>query len=541
MNPFSFAKSAGYNPQDILSFFAKQIPGFEGKMSQAMAAGFTADQVLGYLQKQFKGAEVDKKTQRQLGPVFTDEGGIGRRGKEPDPVRASEGIGALAAGAVGGLAGAAIGGPVGAVQGALAGATSMGDVLKSYDRHVAEGGGLGLGDFLKAAVKGVGSAALAKSIMGAIGQLEVGEGQDAGLPQDAPGPETLDVDASVVKEGAPLPTGPSIEPDEAQQILGQAGVLSQLKTLSKNNPPEVLAGAARSILGKGRAGALEKRAGMQIEDLVGAAFPGGGIEEVQVEELAQPEAQPPKAKLDDLTTAAIGNTLRQGSPKGPVSQPKDRRIEPIAPIESSTLRSLFYDPNEAYAQALFQSGAAYEYFGVPQEAVSKVMAGSDTTTTEGESAFRAFYRGKDPSVGAAFDEYIKKGGYEYAAIEDEKIRDRGMRSIQKADRVHRTSNAVDTFAEIFEKAKGKQQIPSAEIQAVAADMDDVDLEDMVTEIRLQLRKLNKERTSQGKRQQRPTTKRIAKEIERRRDGSKRTPNNQKKAAGVRRKGAAPPS
>ena len=116
-----------------------------------------------------------------------------------------------------------------------------------------------------------------------------------------------------------------------------------------------------------------------------------------------------------------------------------------------------------------------------------------------------------------------------------------MRAIQKADRVHRTSNAVDTFAEIFEKAKGKQQIPSAEIQAVAADMDDMDLEDMVTEIRLQLRKINKQRVSEGKRQQRPTTKRIAKEIERRRDGSKRTPNNQKKASGVRRKGAAPPT
>ena len=65
-------------------------------------------------------------------------------------------------------------------------------------------------------------------------------------------------------------------------------------------------------------------------------------------------------------------------------------------VESTSLKSIGYDPKDSVLEVEFVKGAVYRYSDVPQQVYDSVM------TAE--------------SVGAAFSKLIKSGGYVYSKV-----------------------------------------------------------------------------------------------------------------------------
>jgi hypothetical protein len=85
-------------------------------------------------------------------------------------------------------------------------------------------------------------------------------------------------------------------------------------------------------------------------------------------------------------------------------------------VNSSTLDKMRYDTNSRILTAVFNSSDVYEYYGVPYEEYVKVLEGKHPCSTSGSTPYGKFWKGKYPSIGSAFDYYIKKGGYEFRRI-----------------------------------------------------------------------------------------------------------------------------
>lgn len=76
-------------------------------------------------------------------------------------------------------------------------------------------------------------------------------------------------------------------------------------------------------------------------------------------------------------------------------------------INSSAIKNVAYNPETETLKVEFCSGSQYEYSGVTKFAADAVIHGDATCTTTGSSACGFWYEGKNPSAGAAFNDYIK--------------------------------------------------------------------------------------------------------------------------------------
>lgn len=66
------------------------------------------------------------------------------------------------------------------------------------------------------------------------------------------------------------------------------------------------------------------------------------------------------------------------------------------PVDSSNLASIGYDVASSTLEIEFNSGAIYQYYGVPENEYTGLMNAS--------------------SKGSYFDQHIKKGGYPYTKV-----------------------------------------------------------------------------------------------------------------------------
>ena len=306
MNPFDFAKKFGYTTKDILSYLSRQMPGLGPKINQSRTLGYTDSGILNYLGNQFKGAEVSPDMQRRYPDSLL---AIGPRGYE-GPDKATMGgaapvIGGLAGAAIGGL----VGGPAGAVQGAAAGAAGLTDILQSYDKHVSTGGSLGLGDFLKAAAKAVGSAALARSLSGLAASVapDIAEGEIIDITGSAR-PEGSPPGGLIGGPGQPPPSGGPVAPTgggappipqgsggqgmsggQAINALAGLGVLGAVQTLANQLQPSEIAGALANMGGGGKLKGVEAQLGEPLDLIIAKAIQEIGNIEAQSQQ--QPEQQ----------------------------------------------------------------------------------------------------------------------------------------------------------------------------------------------------------------------------------------------------------
>jgi hypothetical protein len=85
-------------------------------------------------------------------------------------------------------------------------------------------------------------------------------------------------------------------------------------------------------------------------------------------------------------------------------------------VKSSNLWKLGYDASKQVMIAEFNTGKRYRYLDVPFTVFDKVVNGRAHPITTGSNKWGSWDPRKYPSIGAAFDKYIKKGGYKHERI-----------------------------------------------------------------------------------------------------------------------------
>ncbi len=87
-----------------------------------------------------------------------------------------------------------------------------------------------------------------------------------------------------------------------------------------------------------------------------------------------------------------------------------------ANLQSSNVYGFRFNPQTKKMQVRFQEGAVYEYDDIPDVIFNLFSHGNASAKTTGSNRFGAWFRGKNPSLGAALNQYIKQGGYAYRKL-----------------------------------------------------------------------------------------------------------------------------
>ena len=88
-----------------------------------------------------------------------------------------------------------------------------------------------------------------------------------------------------------------------------------------------------------------------------------------------------------------------------------------AALQSSNIFGFQFDPKNGTLLVRFQNGGIYAYAGVPQGVFKVFQQGAVPAKTQGKNKFGQWYVGKLPSLGAAFYELIRNGGYPYKKLQ----------------------------------------------------------------------------------------------------------------------------
>jgi len=85
-------------------------------------------------------------------------------------------------------------------------------------------------------------------------------------------------------------------------------------------------------------------------------------------------------------------------------------------LNSSNIWGTAYDPKSGKMKVRFQGGSEYEYDGVPPNIYRAFTQGDASAKTKGQNQYGRWWVGKNPSMGAAMNQYIKAGNFNYRRI-----------------------------------------------------------------------------------------------------------------------------
>lgn len=85
-------------------------------------------------------------------------------------------------------------------------------------------------------------------------------------------------------------------------------------------------------------------------------------------------------------------------------------------LNSSTIWGTAYNPKSGQMKVRFQGGSEYIYDGIPPNIYRAFSKGNASAKTQGSNAYGAWFVGKNPSMGAALNQYIKQGNFPYQRI-----------------------------------------------------------------------------------------------------------------------------
>lgn len=89
---------------------------------------------------------------------------------------------------------------------------------------------------------------------------------------------------------------------------------------------------------------------------------------------------------------------------------------PHADLNSSNIWGALYDPRTSKLRVRFQGGSEYEYDGIPDNIWRAFIHGNAQAKTSGKNKYGRWWVGKNPSLGAALNQYVKAGKFNYRKL-----------------------------------------------------------------------------------------------------------------------------
>lgn len=87
-----------------------------------------------------------------------------------------------------------------------------------------------------------------------------------------------------------------------------------------------------------------------------------------------------------------------------------------ADLQSSNVWGTAYNARTGQLKVRFQGGSEYEYDGVPANIYRALAKGNAFAKTRGKNQYGEWWPNKNPSLGAALNQYIKAAGFPYRKI-----------------------------------------------------------------------------------------------------------------------------
>lgn len=87
-----------------------------------------------------------------------------------------------------------------------------------------------------------------------------------------------------------------------------------------------------------------------------------------------------------------------------------------ADLNSSNIWGTVYNAKTGQMKVRFQGGSEYEYDGVPANIYRAFSKGNASAKTKGKNKYGEWWVGKNPSLGAAMNQYIKAAKFPYRKI-----------------------------------------------------------------------------------------------------------------------------
>lgn len=115
----------------------------------------------------------------------------------------------------------------------------------------------------------------------------------------------------------------------------------------------------------------------------------------------------------------LNSTIEQLSRNNPQGEDQTQPVVdgiPQADLQSSNVWGANYNQQNGRMRVRFHGGSEYEYDGIPPAIFNAFIHGNANARTDGQNQYGRWWRNKNPSLGAALNQYIKAGGYHYRKI-----------------------------------------------------------------------------------------------------------------------------
>lgn len=109
-------------------------------------------------------------------------------------------------------------------------------------------------------------------------------------------------------------------------------------------------------------------------------------------------------------------TIEQLKRNMPAGQHQEADGIEKAPLESSNIYGFKYEPKNGRLLVRFQNGSVYGYQGIHPGVFKAFQSGAVPAKTTGQNQYGRWWTGKQPSLGAAFYNLIRQGGYPYQKL-----------------------------------------------------------------------------------------------------------------------------
>lgn len=126
----------------------------------------------------------------------------------------------------------------------------------------------------------------------------------------------------------------------------------------------------------------------------------------------------PSAATNELlrNPTLLSHTIDQLTQMMPPGEPPVVDGIQHADLNSSNIWGSAYDPRSKKMRVRFQGGSEYEYDGIPPNIYRAFAAGNAEARTSGKNRYGRWWPHKNPSLGAALNQYIKAGNFKYRRL-----------------------------------------------------------------------------------------------------------------------------